>query len=214
MTRAHSKSLILAVAALTLLFLAVLAPAPLYGQVAGATVSGTVTDVNGGPIPGATISIKNVATEVTRDLKTNDAGFYSVPNLLPGSYEVTVAAPGFSTEVRSGIRLTVGAQQVLNLTMKVGQITQKVQVTGEAPAVQLASSTISGVVSETAVVQLPLNGRDLDATRDPAAWRGFRRADTSEYGHQRPRPPRVRTADDHLGLSPDPEQLPYRRHQR
>jgi carboxypeptidase family protein/TonB-dependent receptor-like protein len=159
-TRSHSKTFIPGGTALILLFLRVLLPFPLYGQVTGATLSGTITDVNGGPIPGATISIKNVATEVTRDLKTNDVGLYAAPNLLPGSYEVTVTSPGFSTEVRSGIRLTVGAQQVLNLMMKVGQITQRVQVTGEAPAVQLASSTISGVVSETAVVQLPLNGRD------------------------------------------------------
>src|ERR1700676_4272898 len=158
--RAHSRTFILGTTVLILLFLRVLLPFPLYGQVAGATVSGTITDVNGGAVPSATISIKNVATQVTRDLKTNDTGFYTAPNLLPGSYEVTVTASGFSTEVRSGIKLTVGAQQVLNVTMKVGQITQRIQVTGEAPAVQLASSTISGVVSETAVVQLPLNGRD------------------------------------------------------
>ena len=62
--------------------------------------------------------------------------------------------------MRSGITLTVGAQQVLNITMKVGQVSEKVEVTGEAPAVQLATSDISGVVSQTAVVELPLNGRD------------------------------------------------------
>ena len=158
-TRAHAR-FILWFTALLYLWIHTLVPAPVYSQVAGATLSGTLTDINGGPIPGATISIKNVATEVTRDVKTNDVGFYTVPNLLPGNYEVTITAAGFSTDVRSGIRLTVGTQQVLNVTMKVGQITQKVQVTGEAPAVQLASSAISGVVSETAVVQLPLNGRD------------------------------------------------------
>jgi carboxypeptidase family protein len=159
-TRPHSKTFIFGVTLLILVFLRVSVPVPLYGQVVGATLSGTITDVNGGSVPGATVSIKNVATEVTRDVKTNDLGFYTAPNLLPGSYEITVTASGFSTEVRSGIKLTVGAQQVLNTTMKVGQITQRIQVMGEAPAVQLASSVISGVVSETAVVQLPLNGRD------------------------------------------------------
>src|ERR1700730_8159768 len=95
-----------------------------------------------------------------RAVTTDAAGLYSAPNLLPGSYEVTVTAPGFSTEVRSGITLTVGAQQVLNITTKIGQVSEKVQVTGEASAVQLATSVISGVVSQTAVVELPLNGRD------------------------------------------------------
>jgi hypothetical protein len=85
---------------------------------------------------------------------------YSAPNLLPGNYEVTASATGFGTEVRSGIRLTVGAQQVLNIAMQVGQTTQQIQVTGAAPTVELASSTINSVVSSNTIVDLPLNGRD------------------------------------------------------
>ena len=131
-----------------------------YAQVSGATLTGTVSDASGAIIPNAKISIHNVATGEVRDVTTDAAGLYAAPNLLPGKYEVTVTAPGFSTEVRSGITLTVGAQQLLNVTMKVGQVSEKVQVTGEAPAVQLATSVISGVVSQTAVVELPLNGRD------------------------------------------------------
>jgi hypothetical protein len=140
-----------------------------HAQVSGATMTGTVSDASGAIIPNAQISIKNVATGEVRTVTTNAAGFYTSPNLLPGSYEVTASAQGFSTEVRSGITLTVGAQQVLNMSMRVGQISEKVQVTGEAPAVQLANSTISGVVSQTAVVELPLNGRDwtLLATLQP-----------------------------------------------
>jgi Carboxypeptidase regulatory-like domain/TonB dependent receptor-like, beta-barrel/TonB-dependent Receptor Plug Domain len=131
-----------------------------YPQVAGATLTGTVSDPSGAVIPNAQISINNVATGQERVFTTDSAGFYSSPNLLPGQYTVTVTAAGFSTEVRSGITLTVGGQQRLNITMNVGQVSQKVEVTGEAPAIQLASSTISGVVSQTDVVQLPLNGRD------------------------------------------------------
>ena len=138
-------------------------------QVSGATMTGTVSDASGAVIPNAQISIKNLATGEVRAVTTNSAGFYSLPNLLPGSYEVTATAPGFSTEVRSGITLTVGAQQLLNMSMKVGQVSEKVQVASEAPAVQLANSTIGGVVSQTAVVDLPLNGRDwtLLATLQP-----------------------------------------------
>jgi hypothetical protein len=137
-----------------------LTPPCAYAQVAGATLTGTVSDPSGAVIPNAQISIKNVATGQERVFNTDSAGFYSSPNLLPGQYAVTVTAAGFSTEVRSGITLTVGGQQRLNITMNVGQVSQKVEVTGEAPAIQLASSTISGVVSQTDVVQLPLNGRD------------------------------------------------------
>jgi hypothetical protein len=131
-----------------------------YAQVAGATLTGTVSDSSGAVIPNAQISIKNVATGQERVFSTDSAGFYSSPNLLPGQYAVTVTAAGFSTEVRSGITLTVGGQQRLDITMNVGQVSQKVEVTGEAPGIQLASSTISGVVNQTDVVQLPLNGRD------------------------------------------------------
>jgi hypothetical protein len=132
---------------------------PVYAQVAGATLSGTITDQSSGVVPKTTISIKNTATGVTRPSTTDQAGFYSVPNLLPGTYEITVAAPGFSSEVQTGINLTVGQQQVLNFTLQIGQVTQTVQVAGEAPTVQLASSSISAVVNSTTVRELPLNGR-------------------------------------------------------
>jgi hypothetical protein len=130
-----------------------------YAQVAGATLSGTVTDQSGGVVPHVGISIKNIATGVTRDSTADSAGFYTAPNLLPGTYEITATASGFATEVRTGITLTVGTLQVLNLTMRVGQVTEKVQVTGEAPTVQLATSSLSAVVDSTTVRELPLNGR-------------------------------------------------------
>ena len=132
---------------------------PLHAQVAGATLSGTVMDQSGGVVPQAAISIKNIATGITRSSTTSAAGFYSAPNLLPGTYEIRAAAQGFSSQVQTGIKLTVGEQQVLNFTLQVGQISQTVEVTTEAPTVQLASSAISAVVSATTVVELPLNGR-------------------------------------------------------
>src|SRR3984893_4816299 len=136
-----------------------LVSARIYPQVVGGTLSGTVTDQSGAVIPDTQISIKNTATGVTRTVTTDPAGFYTAPNLLPGTYEITATASGFATEVQKGITLTVGAQQVLNLAMQVGRVTEKVQVAGEAPAVQLATSSISAVVNSTTVRELPLNGR-------------------------------------------------------
>jgi outer membrane receptor protein involved in Fe transport len=132
----------------------------LRAQVAGATLSGTVNDPSGAVVPNAQVSARNTATGVARTAPTDSAGFYSIPNLLPGTYEVTVTAAGFSTAVQSSIELAVGAQQQLNIPMKIGETTQKVQVTEAAPAVQLTSSTLSGEVESQTVRELPLNGRD------------------------------------------------------
>jgi hypothetical protein len=130
-----------------------------YAQVAGATLTGTVKDASGATVPNAQVSITNLATGVARGIVADSAGFYTSPNLLPGTYEVTVSAQGFATQVLSGITLTVGAQQVLNPTLSVGQVSQKIVVTTEAPVVQLASSTLSATVEASTVVGLPLNGR-------------------------------------------------------
>src|SRR5580704_13599136 len=136
-----------------------LLPATARAQVAGATLSGTVTDQSAAVIPQATISAKNVDTGITRTSVTSAAGFYSIPNLLPGSYEVRTSAQGFSSQVKAGITLTVGEQQVLDFTLQVGQTNQTVVVTTEAPNVELASSSISATVNSTTVRELPLNGR-------------------------------------------------------
>src|SRR3989475_2354283 len=138
-----------------------LSPAvPTNAQVTGATLSGTVTDTSGAVIPGVTISIKNRATGVGRTVMADEAGLYSAPNLQAGGYDVTATQPGFSTVVQSNITLTVGAQQQLNITMKVGETAQVVEVTSAAPLVQVTSSVISGVVESKQILDIPLNGRD------------------------------------------------------
>jgi hypothetical protein len=140
-----------------------------YPQVSAGTISGVVADPSGAVIPNAKISIKNISTGFTRAFSTDAVGFYTAPNLLPGVYEVTSSAPGFTTQVRTGIMLSVGAQQALNLTLQVGMLTEKVQVAGGVPTVQLASSALGAVVNSTTVRELPLNGRswtDL-ATLEP-----------------------------------------------
>jgi hypothetical protein len=133
---------------------------PSSAQVAGATLSGTIKDLSGAVVPLAKVVIKNVATGVTTEVATNSEGFYTAANLLPGDYEVTISATGFNTERRTGILLTVGMEQVFDLSLHVGSATtQVVVVTAEAPAVQLSSSDISAVVNATTVRELPLNGR-------------------------------------------------------
>src|SRR5713226_4132945 len=134
--------------------------APARAQVAGGNLSGTISDPSGRLVPQALVAIQNVATGITTTVTTNGDGYYTAANLLPGDYQITVSAKGFATEVRKGISLTVGAQQVANLGLHVGSAAKTVvEVTTEAPAVQLASSDISAVVNATTVRELPLNGR-------------------------------------------------------
>lgn len=149
--------------------LALLLSGSTFAQVAGATLSGLVIDSTGAAIAGATISTKNLATGEVREVVSNSEGFYSVPNLLPGSYDVTTTAKQFSKAVRRGIVLTVGAQQALNISLKPGQVTEVVEVLSTPPDVQTASSSVSSTVDSRTVRELPLNGRDWTtlATLEP-----------------------------------------------
>lgn len=145
---------------LVALVFSIVTSSPIWAQVTGATLSGTVEDASGAKVPQAQISVRNVSTAVSSTAATDSSGFYTVPNLLPGSYEITASASGFATEIRRGITLTVGAEQVLNFTLKVGSVTQTVEIVGAAPIVQLETSNVGDVVASRTVVDLPLNGRD------------------------------------------------------
>jgi len=137
-----------------------LIPIPVCAQVVGATLSGTVTDTSGAVVPKAQVFIQNMSTGISTTVPTNAEGVYAAANVLPGDYEVTVSGAGFKTEARSGVNLTVGAHQVLNITLHVGQTAQKIDVTGAVTTVELASSAVGGVVEATTIEELPLNGRD------------------------------------------------------
>jgi hypothetical protein len=154
----QSNSLVLALCAVLALGLVV--PIRVHAQATGATLSGAITDPSGAVITNAKVSIKNTATGVVTIGTTNAAGLYTVPNLLPGPYEVTTSAMGFRAEAHSGITLTVGEQQVLNVKLSVGQATQTISVTSAAPDIQLSTSSLSAEVDSTTVRELPLNGRD------------------------------------------------------
>src|SRR6266404_128720 len=142
-----------------ILCVCLLLAAPMRAQVAGATISGTITDPQGGALAGARVSARAAATAVTTDTTCNAEGAYNLLNLIPGDYVVSASASGFSTS-EAKVTLTVGVKQALNLTLNVGQITQVVEVTGAAPQVELESSTVTGNIQGTEVRELPLNGRD------------------------------------------------------
>src|SRR5438067_5452573 len=132
----------------------------LPAQVAGGAILGTVKDPSGAVLPSVQLTIKNVATGITSRSTTNADGYYSVANLLPGTYEVAASAPGFAKEVATGVVVPVGGQVNVDFNVKLGTAEERVVVTGAAAAIETTSSTVSGVVGERAVRELPLNGRD------------------------------------------------------
>ena len=126
-----------------------------------AELSGVVTDESGAVVPKAQITVTNTDTGADRSVTSDDKGRYVAPQLPPGSYQVSVNAPGFESLIRKGITLTVGQGAVLNLAMKVGAVSEQVTVTADAPLVNTSSSSVSGVVEEKRIEELPLNGRDF-----------------------------------------------------
>src|ERR1700731_145447 len=139
-----------------------------FGQVVGVTIEGTITDPKDAAIADVKIEIVNLSTQIVTTVTSNGDGFYSAPNLLPGDYTVTAMRAGFATVI-SDVTLTVGAQQVVNVTMHVGTVNEVVKVKTEVPEVELASSEIGGVVNGTTIRDMPLNGRDWTqlATLEP-----------------------------------------------
>lgn len=130
-------------------------------QVTTGTIQGTVRDEQGAVVPGSEVTITNTGTGVSRIVQTGQQGRYNVPNLAVGSYEVHASNPGFQTAIRSGITLTVGAVAVVNLTLRVGEVTQQVVVTGEAPIVETSQSSVAALVTENQMADLPLNVRSF-----------------------------------------------------
>lgn len=133
-----------------------------WAQTSAGLISGVVQDESGAVVPGANITVKNVDTGVSRSVLTDAAGRYNVPGLIPDNYQVQAQMQGFETGVRAGIQLTVGSELAINMTLKVGQVTQKTVVTADAPLVETFSGTVSGLVDDKAMRDLPLNGRSFD----------------------------------------------------
>ncbi len=127
-----------------------------------ASMTGKVEDPSGAAVGGATVTVKNLETGSTRTVTTDETGNYRALSLPVGPQEVRAEKPGFKSAVRTGITLVVGQDAVVNLKLDVGQVTQEVTVAADVAIIDTTTASISGLVGEREVKDLPLNGRSFD----------------------------------------------------
>src|ERR1700741_3388513 len=140
--RAHDSARVFLVVCLGFAFVA-----SLPAQITTATIEGTTHDASGALLPRTTVTAVNTATGFTRSAVSNDSGGYQLPLLPVGEYNVTADQKGFQKQVQR-VRLEVGGTVVVNFSLPVGQVTQEVEVKGEAEAVEPTRSMVSEVIAE------------------------------------------------------------------
>jgi hypothetical protein len=126
-----------------------------------ATLLGTVKDQGGAVIAGARVTAKNLETGLIRTATTDTEGRYRIAELAPGIYEVQAEREGFSVQVRSSTTLTVGREMVTDFSLTVGSLSERIAITGQASLVETTNATLSGLVNNRTIQELPLNGRDV-----------------------------------------------------
>jgi Carboxypeptidase regulatory-like domain/TonB-dependent Receptor Plug Domain len=144
------------------LFAFVLAVASsLAAQTFRGTILGTVTDASGAVVPGAKVSVKNLATGLERTSEASADGSYTLPELPIGTYSVTVTQSGFQTSITSNVVVDVATERRVDVVLKTGQVSTTVEVSGELlPQVETTSAELGGVLTTQAIANLPVNGRD------------------------------------------------------
>ncbi len=124
-----------------------------------ASLNGTVQDEGGRTIFKAAITLREADRNLTYSATTNERGFYVVPNLPPGTYELTVENAGFAKHIHTGIVLSVGQTATVNATLKVAATTEVVRVSTEVPPVETTRTEISNVIETQQIANLPVSGR-------------------------------------------------------
>jgi hypothetical protein len=142
----------------TALFLAAGA-LPVRAQVAAGEITGVVTDQAGAAVPGATVTVTEVSTNIQRVVVSTSDGVYTAASLAPGAYRIDVDLAGFAPVRREGVRLETGEKARIDFGLTVGGVREQVTVTADAPILRVETSSLGTVVAHEQVVQLPLNGR-------------------------------------------------------
>jgi hypothetical protein len=135
--------------------------APIHAQTATGNITGYLRDASGAAIPGGTVTARMVEQQFVRTTQSNPEGFYNFIGLPPGTYELTYESQGFQKQVQTGVELTVNQNLRTDATLQVGAVETQVTVEATAPLVDTTSPTLSGLIDDRRVVDLPLNGRNV-----------------------------------------------------
>src|SRR5215831_8328704 len=133
---------------------------PVFGQEFG-EITGVVTDPTGSIVANAAVTVSNSDTNFTRRVTTNSSGNYSFPALLPGIYNVRAEVQGFQTEIRTDIELQVQQTARIDFQLRVGVVSETIEVTGGAPLLNTENANVGTVIENKRIVDLPLNGRNF-----------------------------------------------------
>lgn len=159
-----NRSLQRSVRSTTLFLVATLAASlcaiPAWGQGNAGRILGSVADLSGGVLIGATVTVTDVQRGITRTLTTDEAGQYLAPNLLPGEYSIRAESKGYKIVERTNILLEVGKDARVDFVLPTGDVTQVVVVQDLVPLVDSTSATLGGTINNQTINDLPLNGRD------------------------------------------------------
>ena len=123
-------------------------------------LSGTVSDVSKSTVRGAKVTVTNTATGISRSMLTSDSGFYTFPNLEPGTYSIKVEAQGFQSDLTPGVALNAAAPASVNFSLHAGNVSEVVTVEAVAPELDSSSASLGDTMKEKTIEQLPMNGRD------------------------------------------------------
>lgn len=131
------------------------------GQAAYGTIIGTVTDPSGAEVPDAKVTIMNVDKGISQDTTTNDSGFYSVTDLIPGNYKVTVESKGFKRFVQNNLPVIVGTSTTLNVTLEIGAVGETITVDSAPPLMETDRAAVQTDLSSHQVESLPILDRNF-----------------------------------------------------
>lgn len=143
-----------------LLLMIISSSVAVLAQFETATLTGVVTDQAGAVVNGATVEVTNEARNTPATISTDDQGRFLFPSLRPGTYKLTVSAPGFKRYVNSGLVLQVNQSGRFDVQLTIGAVTEEITVTAESPLLETESASRGAVIDQTKIVELPLNGRD------------------------------------------------------
>jgi hypothetical protein len=134
---------------------------PAFGQAVSGSITGLVTDASAAAVVGATVVVKNVGTSVATQVTTTDTGYYSVPNLIPGTYSVVAEAQGFKTFRVDQVTVNVNSIVRVDCSLVIGSISESISVSAESALLKTEKADVSGLLTGRTLNELPVIGRNV-----------------------------------------------------